>query len=202
MRGPEKGRGASPVCQSRGCTTAASRAPGLATPAHAPLSQPRTPSRRPGALLPLQTAAGSQLPLPAESRSGTSACGPGCPLALACGLGACSRPAEEPGAGGGSRSPEDVRKSVRTSRPLASRWPWTVQRATATRLLRPHSVSGSSSFASGPVLVTAPGGGREARSRAYRRARHGQRGAPCAPPSRVGPAAATGAASGPQREPN
>lgn len=129
MRGPEKGRGASPVCQSRGCTTAASRAPGLATPAHAPLSQPRTPSRRPGALLPLQTAAGSQLPLPSESRSGTSACGPGCPLALACGLGACSRPAEEPGAGGGSRSPEDVRKSVRTSRPLASRWPWTVQRA-------------------------------------------------------------------------
>lgn len=74
-------------------------------------------------------------PLALSSRSPPSPgqaprpCGPGCPLALACGLGACSRPAEEPGAGGGSRSPEDVRKSVRTSRPLASRWPWTVQRA-------------------------------------------------------------------------
>lgn len=154
------------------------------------------PCRRPLALSSRSPPSPGQAPRP---------CGPGCPLALACGLGACSRPAEEPGAGGGSRSPEDVRKSVRTSRPLASRWPWTVQRAnrhafveTAQRV-REQLIR---IWSSGPVLVTAPGGGREARSRAYRRARHGQRGAPCAPRSRVGPAAATGAASGPQREPN
>lgn len=69
--------------QSPGCTTAASRAPGLATPAHSPLSQPQTPSDRAvGASLTQQTVAGSQLPSPPESRSGTSAVWTGLSLRL------------------------------------------------------------------------------------------------------------------------
>lgn len=127
--GPGEGEGRQPGVSIPGLHHGSVAGPGPCNTGPCPTFSTADSLPPAGALLPLQTAAGSQLPLPAESRSGTSACGPGCPLALACGLGACSRPAEEPGAGGGSRSPEDVRKSVRTSRPLASRWPWTVQRA-------------------------------------------------------------------------